>query len=90
MDDTSNGYEPFMSTRDMVAEVRSDQKQLSNDIKDLIRRVDKLATYGSNDKENLDDHESRIRALEVWKYGIPISGIVAIIGAVAAFLHIPA
>lgn len=29
-------------------------------------------------KETLPDHESRIRALERWRYGLPIAGMLAI------------
>ena len=29
-------------------------------------------------KETLPDHESRIRKLEQWRYGLPLSGLLAL------------
>jgi hypothetical protein len=69
--DESNGSEPFLTTRQMVAEIREDQKLMQAQLSVLVRR-----------EEVVEDHEDRIRGLEVWKYSIPPTLILAIAGLV--------
>jgi len=63
----------FMTVREMVSEIRSDVKDLKEQ-----------AAHMSQAREQITDHEQRMRSLERWKYGIPISGVLAVIGAITA------
>lgn len=60
----------FLTVRDMVIEIR-------RDVKDLQASASQMQEARSK----VNDHEKRIRSLEVWKYGIPLSGLIAIIAA---------
>jgi hypothetical protein len=67
-----NGTEVFLTMREMLTEVRADLKEVK-------------ATMVT--KEQHDDHETRIRSVEVWVYGIPLTGIIAVGGVLAALTH---
>lgn len=42
-------------------------------------------TQSRNDAgETLDDHETRIRAIERWKYGVPLATLIAVGSTIAA------
>lgn len=70
-----NGHEPFLTVREMVAEIRAD-------VKDLNRKAEHMEEAA----QDIRDHEDRIRGLERWKYGIPFSGVLAIVAAITAVL----
>jgi hypothetical protein len=73
--DERNGTETYMTVREIVMEIRAD-------VKDLQRQALELQQA----RDEVKDHEGRIRSLETWKYGIPLSGIAAIAAAVVAAL----
>lgn len=64
-----------MTVRDMVIEIR-------NDVKALQAQASKMEQA----RQEVKDHEERLRSLETWKYGIPLSGFSAIVAAVIAVL----
>jgi hypothetical protein len=66
-----NGQEPFMTTREMVKEVRKDIKALSADMK-------LLATSQAH-----QDHEHRLRSIERWKYSVPVASLTTLISALS-------
>ena len=71
--------EPGLSLRDLVLEIRADVRAL--DVKvDRLEREGTLFTA-------LQDHETRMRSLERWRYGIPVSILIAVITAVAIVLR---
>jgi fatty acid desaturase len=45
-----------------------------------IETVQRLARLEEQAKD-VPDHESRIRLLERWKYGLPIAGLTAVLSA---------
>lgn len=50
-------------------------------VKEILLRVeDKLDA-------SIGDHETRIRALERWKWGLPISSIGAVVATLVALFH---
>lgn len=70
--DPRNGHESFLTVREMVTEIRQELKELRAEV--APRTV-------------TDDHERRIRATERWMYGIPLSGVLALGGVIAAFIR---
>lgn len=79
----TNGTDTYLTVREIVMEIRQDVKDLQAQAQQMqaarehVIQLDAVVT---------NDHESRLRTLEAWKYGIPFSGIVAIAAALAAVL----
>ena len=57
-------------------------KDIYAEMKELVVEVRRLTQHYDNGKAVDDDHEKRIRSLEAWKYGIPITSVVAVAGIV--------
>lgn len=76
MNEPLPGDESFMSVREMVMEIRTDLKSLN-------AKVDALDGV----EGDIQDYETRLRSLERWKYGIPFSGLAAVIAALIAVLE---
>lgn len=64
-----------------VADVYGQQRELSVQVQQALLRQE-------SDRERLGDHEKRIRALEAWRYALPVSAISAVAAAVAAILSV--
>lgn len=62
-----------------VADVYGQQRELSAQVQAALARQEHHASQ-------LADHEKRIRALEVWRYALPISSISAVAAAIAAIV----
>lgn len=77
-----NGSGVGMTLRQMVFEIRGD-------VKDLALKLDRIDREGSiGTKAELNDHEQRIRKNETWRYAIPPTIIIALIGSFSpAILH---
>ncbi|WAL73118.1 hypothetical protein OU787_17360 [Kitasatospora sp. YST-16] len=43
-----------------------------------------LAQAGESVREELDDHENRLRDLERWKYTLPVAAVSGVVAATAA------
>lgn len=70
-----------LTLRELVLEIR-------NDVKSLNEKVDKIDRTGSiGTREELSDHETRIRHTERWVYAIPASLFIAIASIVAPLMH---
>lgn len=52
---------------DELSEMRRDQAKILVAVTTLVEQA-----------KDLPDHEDRIRSLEKWKYGLPITGLVAV------------
>ena len=63
---------PFMTVKEMVTEIRQDVKEL----KIQIDRIDRTGSIGT--KAELEDHESRLRRIEQWMYGVPLAVVLGI------------
>lgn len=60
--------QPIMPAQQIsLLDIYTKQIEMSSDLRTL--------------KETLPDHESRIRALEKWRYGLPIASLLAIASA---------
>ena len=68
-----------LSLRDLVLEIRAD-------VRTLDAKVDRLEREGAI-YNWLQDHETRMRSLERWRYGIPVSILIAVITALALVLR---
>ena len=73
--ENKNGNEPYLTVREMVAEIRED-------VKDLKAEAIRLASLPDLHR----DHETRLRRVEVWLYGVPLSGFLAVGAVVAAII----
>ncbi|GAB3693628.1 hypothetical protein [Nocardiopsis oceani] len=60
-----------------VADVYGQQRELAGKVEAALARQQQNAA-------RLDDHETRLRSLEAWRYALPLSTISAIIAALAA------
>lgn len=69
-----------LSLRELVLEIRQDVKLLD----EKIDKIDRDGSIGT--REDIIDHEGRLRSLEKWRYGIPAVGVVAVVNAVAIWL----
>lgn len=61
-------------------------KDIYLEVRELVIEVRRLTQHYDTGKAVDDDHEKRIRALEAWKYGIPITAIVALAGIAVTLL----
>lgn len=57
-------------------------KDIYGELKELVIEVRRLAQHYDSQEKIDADHERRIRSLEAWKYGIPITSVVAIAGII--------
>jgi len=60
-----------------VADVYGQQRELAGKVESALARQ-------QHTTERLEDHETRLRSLEAWRYALPLSTISAIIAALAA------
>lgn len=65
-----------MTVKEMVAEIRADVKALAGH----IDRIDRTGSIGT--REELTDHESRIRSMERFRFAFPPVAVLAVIGTV--------
>lgn len=69
-----------LTLRELVLEVRADVKSLD----EKIEKIDRTGSIGT--REDLTDHETRIRRVEKWMYGVPLAAAVSLASIVAALL----
>lgn len=67
-----NGAEPYMTVREMVSEIRTELKEMREEV------AAKTVT---------DDHEDRLRRTERWLYALPPTVLIAVGGVVAALVR---
>lgn len=75
--------EPQITTKDVV--LRLDEK-VDGLIRDMAD-VKVIASTVGTTVETLHDHEMRIRSLERWKWGLPVSAVGAVAAVLAAIFH---
>ncbi len=70
-DGRPNGDEAFLTVREMVTEIRTDLKELREEVvtKDVAK-----------------DHESRLRSIELRLYALPATLIIALAGVAGALI----
>jgi hypothetical protein len=69
-----------LSLRELVLEVRADVKSLD----EKIEKIDRQGSIGT--REDLTDHETRIRTLERFRYGAPGTAVLGVILAAVAIV----
>ena len=74
------------SLRITLKDVYIQQTDMANNIGQMKGSLNLMALTVGNNKTAVDDHESRIRGLERWRYAIPTSFILAIFSAAATIL----
>ncbi len=57
---------------------------LYGELREMSGKLSTAITHQEVTRAQLRDHEQRIRALEAWRYALPVSAFSAIIAAVAA------
>ncbi|MFJ4794010.1 hypothetical protein [Kitasatospora purpeofusca] len=58
-------------------------REVYDAVLDVQRDVRALAQAGESVREELDDHENRLRDLERWKYTLPIAAVSGVVAATA-------
>jgi hypothetical protein len=81
-EENPNGHEPFLSMREAVMEIRQDVKGMQS----KLDRIDREGSIGT--KQELIDHEARIRGLERFRYSLPSLAAITLIADVALGLYI--
>jgi hypothetical protein len=62
-----------------AADIYGELRQLSGQLSTAI-------TQQEISRQQIQDHEARLRSLEAWRYALPVSAVSAIIAAVAAVI----
>jgi hypothetical protein len=62
-------------------------REIYDEIVGMRDDVRSLAQSRSDDAKTLDDHETRLRAVERWRYGIPITAIASGVAVATALVH---
>jgi hypothetical protein len=66
---------PF-SLRDILTEIKEDVK----DLKDTVDRIDRQGSIGT--RAELQDHETRLRGLERFRYAVPSAAVLSMVASV--------
>jgi hypothetical protein len=82
MAEETNGHEPFLSMREAVMEIRADVKGMQS----KLDRIDREGSIGT--KQELTDHEDRIRNLEKFRYSVPSLAALTLLLDAALGLYI--
>lgn len=61
-------------------------REVYDEIVGMRSDVQSLTQSRATTDDKLEDHESRLRSVERWKYGIPVTTICAVGSTIAAFL----
>jgi hypothetical protein len=59
-------------------------REIYDEIVGMREDVRSLAQSRRDDSETLDDHENRLRSVERWKYGIPITAVASVVAVIEA------
>lgn len=64
-----------------AADIYGELRQLSGQLSTSI-------TQQEIARQQLQDHESRLRSLEAWRYALPVSAFSAVVAGVAAIISV--
>lgn len=84
----------------MASEPSSDSGSLRVTIKDVFNGVNdireqmgelkgslgQLASSQGENTKDINDHEQRIRALEAWRYALPASAVLGLLGSIGSLV----
>lgn len=73
-----NGF----TVKEIVLEIRRDLKALN----DKVDQIDRKGSIGT--REELSDHESRLRGLERFRYAVPSAAVIAALSAVGMLAYV--
>jgi hypothetical protein len=59
-------------------------REIYDEIVGMREDVRSLAQSRHDDSETLNDHENRIRSVERWKYGIPVTAVASVVAVIEA------
>lgn len=59
---------------------------LYGELRELSGKLSTAITHQEVTRTQLHDHEQRIRALEAWRYALPVSAVSALAAAIAAII----
>ncbi|MBH1936494.1 hypothetical protein I5Q34_19805 [Streptomyces sp. AV19] len=76
-----------MGEEDEPLGVRIGAREIYDEVVALRTEMRTMGQENEGARAELADHEERLRALERWRYALPISVITAIIGAVVAIVE---
>jgi hypothetical protein len=73
-----------MADEDNLGVVTISAREIYNEIVGMRDDLRSLAQARRDDSATLDDHETRIRSVERWKYGIPVTAVASVVAVIEA------
>ncbi|GAB7185937.1 hypothetical protein ATKI12_5768 [Kitasatospora sp. Ki12] len=67
--------------------VRVSPREIYDEIVGMRSDVRSLGEQTQEVRDQLADHEARLRTLEAWKYALPIATLATVVGAVVQLLR---
>ncbi|MEU9047513.1 MULTISPECIES: hypothetical protein [unclassified Kitasatospora] len=62
-------------------------REIYDEVIGLRSEVRSIGQQAEGVREELDDHEARLRALEAWKYALPVAALTGVGGALVAIVQ---
>lgn len=81
MPNDARASRPILGHTVTAADLYGELRQMSGQLQTSITQQEMTRTQ-------LRDHESRLRALEAWRYALPVSAFSAVAAAVAAIISV--
>ena len=70
----------WFSTRDLYELIRGTNERLA----EVAAELSRVVTLLEDTREEHADHEKRLRAVERWKYGVPLSAVMGLLSVIAS------
>jgi len=61
---------------------------LYGELREMSGKLSTAITHQEVTRAQLHDHEQRLRALEAWRYALPVSALSAVAAAIAAIVSV--
>ncbi|MER5862212.1 hypothetical protein [Kitasatospora sp. NPDC002040] len=62
-------------------------REIYDQVIELRSEVRSIGQQAEGVRAELDDHESRLRALEAWRYALPVAALTGVGGALVAIVQ---
>ncbi|MFG2916265.1 hypothetical protein ACGF0D_25665 [Kitasatospora sp. NPDC048298] len=72
---------------DQLGVVSIGAREVYDQVVMLREDVRAMGDQGERVREELSDHESRLRALEAWRYALPIGAVTGVLAAVISLVQ---
>ncbi|MFJ4188249.1 MULTISPECIES: hypothetical protein [unclassified Kitasatospora] len=62
-------------------------REIYDEVIGLRSEVRSIGQQAEGVRDELDDHEARLRTLEAWRYGVPVAALTGVGGALVAIVQ---